>query len=170
MMTRWLQVDLKFYLRFMSKPEIRTNTDRITLSDGAEVATTTLEPPDRERTGQYSDHRDRLGASAVGVSNLSAEWLAVLSAPWCTDTGQAAFYRQIAALLRKHTAPIVDRLGEVRCPVRIGWGEDDPWIPADQAGRLAEALPGCPEVTRFPHSGHLVPLEAPSDFLADVTA
>ena len=316
----------------MNKPEIRTITDRITLSDGAEVATTTLEPPDRERTGQDSHHRDNLGEviichgtpwssrmwlplarelarhhrvrlwdmpgfgesipgvadstpnptsdplpeaapavdlitqrrrltelidywevssphviahdiggavalgahllegcdfaslylldivtlapwgspffrlvaeneavftalpprlhralvreyiagaagttpdespSAVGASNLSAEWLAVLSAPWCTDTGQPAFYRQIAALLPEHTASIVDRLGEVRCPVRIGWGEDDPWIPADQADRLAEALPARPDVTRFPHSGHLVPLEAPRDLLGDVTA
>ncbi|MCS4593310.1 alpha/beta hydrolase [Brevibacterium sediminis] len=103
-------------------------------------------------------------------SSLSEEWIAALSEPWCTKAGQAAFYRQIAALRPKHTAPIVDRLGEVRCPVRIGWGEDDPWIPADQADRLAEALPGNPHMTRFPRSGHLVPLEAPHDLLVDVTA
>lgn len=103
-------------------------------------------------------------------SSLSEEWIAALSAPWRTETGQAAFYRQIAALRPEHTAPVVDRLGEVRCPVRIGWGEDDPWIPVDQADRLAEALPGNPHVARFPHSGHLVPLEAPHDLFVDVTA
>lgn len=103
-------------------------------------------------------------------SSLSQEWIAALSAPWCTIAGQSAFYQQIAALRPEHTAPIVDRLGEVRCPVRIGWGEDDPWIPVDQADRLAEALPRRPHVTRFPHSGHLVPLEAPHDLLTDVTA
>ncbi|MFE1083703.1 alpha/beta fold hydrolase [Brevibacterium sediminis] len=103
-------------------------------------------------------------------SSLSEEWIAALSAPWRTDAGQAAFYRQIAALRPEHTAPVVDRLGEVRCPVRIGWGEDDPWIPVDQADRLAEALPGNPHVARFPHSGHLVPLEAPHDLFVDVTA
>lgn len=103
-------------------------------------------------------------------SSLSEECIAALSAPWCTDAGQAAFYRQIAALRPAHTAPVVDRLGEVRCPVRIGWGEDDPWIPVAQADRLAEALPGNPHVARFPHSGHLVPLEAPHDLLVDVTA
>ena len=103
-------------------------------------------------------------------SSLSAEWTIALSAPWCTHSGQPAFYRQIAALRPEHTAPIVDRLGDVRCPVRIGWGEDDPWIPVFQADRLAEALPHYPHVTRFPRSGHLVPLEAPHDLLADVTA
>ncbi|WP_219921649.1 alpha/beta fold hydrolase [Brevibacterium oceani] len=103
-------------------------------------------------------------------SRLSEEWIAALNAPWRTEAGQAGFYRQIAALRPEHTAPVVDRLGEVRCPVRIGWGEDDPWIPVDQADRLAEALPGNSHVTRFPHSGHLVPLEAPHDLLVDVTA
>lgn len=103
-------------------------------------------------------------------SSLSEEWIAALSAPWCTIAGQSAFYQQIAALRPEHTAPIVDRLGEVRCPVRIGCGEDDPWIPVDQADRLAEALPRRPHVTRFLHSGHLVPLEAPHDLLTDLTA
>jgi pimeloyl-ACP methyl ester carboxylesterase len=103
-------------------------------------------------------------------SSLSEERIAALSAPWCTIAGQSAFYQQIAALRPEHTAPIVDRLGEVRCPVRIGWGEDDPWIPVDQADRLAEALPRRPHVTRFLHSGHLVPLEAPHDLLTDLTA
>ena len=103
-------------------------------------------------------------------SSLSEERISALSAPWCTIAGQSAFYQQIAALRPEHTAPIVDRLGEVRCPVRIGWGEDDPWIPVDQADRLAEALPRRPHVTRFLHSGHLVPLEAPHDLLTDLTA
>lgn len=108
--------------------------------------------------------------SSESRSNLSDDHIVDLSAPWCTNAGQPAFYRQIAALRPEHTAPIVDRLGEVRCPIRIGWGEDDPWIPVDQADRLAEALPHRPHVTRFPRAGHLVPLEAPHDLLADVTA
>jgi len=108
--------------------------------------------------------------SGENRSSLSDDHITELSAPWRADAGQAAFYRQIAALRPEHTAPVVDRLGEVRCPVRIGWGEDDPWIPVDQADRLVEALPGNPHVARFPHLGHLVPLEAPHDLFVDVTA
>lgn len=101
--------------------------------------------------------------------SLSEEWIGALAAPWCTDAGQAAFYRQVAALRPEHTAPIVDRLGEVRCPVRIGWGEDDPWIPVEQANQLARLLPDS-SGTHFPGVGHLVPVEAPSATAAELSA
>lgn len=254
-------------------PAIRTITDRLTLSDGSEVATTTLEPSDRDndqvRLGEviichgtpWSSHmwlplarelaqtkRVRLwdmpgygesipatsgesipapaGTSAQPTDDPLAEAtpavdlitqrrrLAELIDCWTIsdphviahDIGGAValgahllegsdfaslylldvvtldpwgspFFRLVAenekvfaALRPEHTAPIVDRLGEARCPVRIGWGADDPWIPANQADRLAEALPHRPHVTRFPRTGHLVPLEAPHDLHADVTA
>lgn len=105
------------------------------------------------------------GAGGDGLSRSSVEELA---APWCTVAGQPAFYHQIASLRPEHTGPIVDHLGKVRCPARIGWGEDDPWIPVEQAERLARALPGNPEVTRFPGAGHLVSLEAPSSLATEV--
>ena len=97
----------------------------------------------------------------AGAANhrLPAEEVAALAEPWLDERGQAAFYRQIAELSPAHTAPIVSLLGEVRCPVRIGWGVDDPWIPFEQAERLRAALPGDPEVVEFPERGHLVPLE-----------
>ncbi|GAA2223489.1 alpha/beta hydrolase [Promicromonospora sukumoe] len=102
----------------------------------------------------------------AGAANhaLAADVVGMLAEPWLDDVGQAAFYRQIAQLSPEHTAPIVSRLGDVRCPVRIGWAEDDPWIPFEQAGRLRDLLPadsdgGSPEVVAFPGRGHLVPLE-----------
>ena len=97
----------------------------------------------------------------AGAANhgLADDVVRMLAEPWLGGVGQAAFYRQIAQLSPAHTAPIVSRLGEVRCPVRIGWAEDDPWIPFEQAKRLRTALPGDPEVVVFPERGHLVPLE-----------
>lgn len=147
------------------------------------MGVTVLPPRRRERRSlrgppfsPSSGPRPRVHLRAAGSAftadpspGTSADWLDALADPWCTTAGQLGFYRQIAALSPEHTRPLVDRLGEVRCPVRIGWGEDDPWIPVDQSDRLAEALPGTPEVTRFPTIGHLVPLEAP-DLLADATA
>lgn len=105
------------------------------------------------------------GAGGDGLGHSSVQELA---APWCTGAGQPAFYHQIASLRPEHTDPIVDRLGEVRCPARVGWGEDDPWIPAEQAERLARTLPGNPKVTRFPGAGHLVPLEAQSSLATEL--
>lgn len=105
-----------------------------------------------------------------GPSTLTASWLDELTAPWDTAAGQQAFYRQITQLSSAHTQPIVDRLGEVRCPVRIGWGDDDQWISVEQAERLAHALPGDTDVTHFPGAGHLVPIEAPTQLSAEVSA
>ncbi|KQY55316.1 alpha/beta hydrolase [Aeromicrobium sp. Root495] len=98
--------------------------------------------------------------------HLPAGWIEELSRPWCTPEGQRGFYRQMAELVPAHTRPIVENLGRVRCPVRIGWGERDPWIPVAQAARLAELLPGPVDVFTIPEAGHLVPVEA-SELLTD---
>lgn len=97
--------------------------------------------------------------SAVN-GNLDSTWIDELVRPWLSPAGQHAFYRQIAQLSPRDTRPIVDRLAEVRCPTRIGWGESDPWIPIDQAYELAAALPAAVDVIRFQAAGHLVPVEA----------
>lgn len=87
--------------------------------------------------------------------------MADLAAPWLDPGGQAAFYRQIAALRPADTRPIAERLGRVRCPVRIGWGSQDPWIPLEQAYLLQAALPGEPVVVELDGVGHLAPVESP---------
>lgn len=98
------------------------------------------------------------GASHV---DLDAAWIAELTRPWTTPDGQREFYRQIAELSPAHTRPVVQRLDRAECPVRIGWGERDPWIPVGQAAELAGLLPGEVEVATFPDVGHLASLEAP---------
>lgn len=104
----------------------------------------------------------------AGGSGLDTAWIDELARPWSTEQGQVAFYRQIARLTPEHTRPIVARLRQVRCPVRIGWGGKDPWIPADQATELASLLPESTEVMFFPDAGHLVPLEAASALTTDL--
>ncbi|GAB3160004.1 alpha/beta hydrolase [Myceligenerans halotolerans] len=100
-------------------------------------------------------------AGAAG-HRLTAGWVETLSRPWLEAAGQAAFYRQIAALRPEHTRPVAARLGQVCCPVAIGWGEEDPWIPVDQAAQLQALLPGRPRVTTLDGVGHLAPVEAAS--------
>lgn len=106
-------------------------------------------------------------AGAAG-SSLDSTWVDELARPWLSPVGQLAFYRQIAQLSPRDTRPIVDRLSEVRCPTRIGWGESDPWIPVGQASELAAALPEPVDVIRFPLAGHLVPIEATDALSQDV--
>ena len=108
--------------------------------------------------------REYVASSSPG--RLSQALIEELSRPWTTPEGQRAFYRQVAELRPEHTRPVAERLGQLRCPVRIGWGAADPWIPVGQAAELARALPGEVDVTVFPDAGHLVPVEA-SRHLAD---
>lgn len=89
---------------------------------------------------------------------LTTEWVEALTQPWLGELGQPAFYRQIAALDSEHTRPVVERLHEVRCAVRIGWGAQDPWIPIAQAFELRARLPGSPLVIELERAGHLTPV------------
>jgi len=93
---------------------------------------------------------------------LSTGALDALVSPWVgTSETRASFYRQIAALHPEDTGDLASSLDRLRAPVSIGWGEADLWIPADQARRLAEQLPGEVPVTILRGIGHLTPLEAP---------
>lgn len=94
-------------------------------------------------------------------NRLTGAQVEMLSAPWIEDEGQSAFYRQIASLHPEHTRLIEERLGTVRCRVRIGWGEEDPWIPASRATVVQDLLPGHAEVVTVAGVGHLAPIEAP---------
>lgn len=106
--------------------------------------------------------------AGAGGGRLDAGWVDELAGPWLTAHGQRAFYRQIAQLHPEHTRPLAAHLDQTRCPVRVGWGARDPWIPSDQAAELANGLPGQVAVQIFPDAGHLVPLEAPDALAHDV--
>ena len=51
-------------------------------------------------------------------------------------------------------------LAELDVPTLIVWGEDDPYLPPDEAHRLAEALPR-PTLVLLPGCSHFLPEEAP---------
>lgn len=116
-------------------------------------------------------HRGALEAYVATASHrgLRPEDLAMLTAPWLTDEGQPAFYRQIAQADERHTAEVENRLGEIDEPVHIIWGAEDAWIPLDRAERLRQALGGA-LLTVLPGAGHLVQLDAPTELAADLTA
>lgn len=80
--------------------------------------------------------------------------------PWITEAGQGSFYRQFAQADEKYTAEVEPMFGDVRCPTRVIWGEDDPWIPLER-GRALHALIRRGDFETLPGVGHLPQLEAP---------
>jgi pimeloyl-ACP methyl ester carboxylesterase len=96
---------------------------------------------------------------------LPADVLQTYVAPWTGETGQMAFYRQIAQMDQRYTNAIEQRLAEIRCPVTLLWGEDDQWLAVTQGDALACRLAE-PTYIRVPHAGHLVQEDAPEAIVA----
>ncbi|GAA4880166.1 alpha/beta hydrolase [Saccharopolyspora cebuensis] len=85
-----------------------------------------------------------------------------LVGPWLGEAGQQAFYRQIAQADERWTREFEDRLGALGCPVLVGWGEHDDWLPPERGAQLAAAIPGARH-ERLSGAGHLVQHDAPAE-------
>jgi len=96
---------------------------------------------------------------------LSAPTLQLYIDPWLGDCGQAAFYRQIAQMDQRYTDEIESRYGEMRCAVKIIWGEQDNWIPIERGRELASRIAGA-SLRVVPEAGHLVQEDAPEAIVA----
>lgn len=90
-----------------------------------------------------------------------------LVAPWLSEAGSSSFYRQFAQADEKYTAEVEPLFGKLRCPTKIIWGEDDPWISLDR-GRALHRLVGQDHFEILKGVGHLPQLEAPDAVLKAV--
>jgi pimeloyl-ACP methyl ester carboxylesterase len=114
-------------------------------------------------------HEAMLDAYLQGAVHrkLDAGTLRIHAAPWTGETGQAAFYRQIAQMDQRYTDQVQPRYGELRCPVSILWGEQDQWIPVERGEALAKMIPGA-RFTRVQSSGHLMQEDAPEAIVGEL--
>jgi pimeloyl-ACP methyl ester carboxylesterase len=99
------------------------------------------------------------GASHAG---LTAEHEDVLVAPWLGDVGQAAFYRQIAEGDQRYTDEVEPLYPSIEVPTIVVWGEEDSWIPVEQAHGLAALIPGA-RLELVEDAGHLIQLDQPAE-------
>jgi pimeloyl-ACP methyl ester carboxylesterase len=82
-------------------------------------------------------------------------------APWRGAEGQAAFYRQIDQAEVAHTDEFQHLLPTIAVPVRILWGREDTWLPAEFADLLRERIPQA-SFSWIDGAGHLVQEDAPA--------
>jgi pimeloyl-ACP methyl ester carboxylesterase len=99
--------------------------------------------------------------------NLDKDTINGILAPWVGEQGQQAFYRQIAQADSKFTDEFQEKFHEVNAPVLILWGEEDQWIPCEQAYLLQRKIKGAKLLT-VPDSGHLVIEEDPATLVAEI--
>lgn len=96
---------------------------------------------------------------------LVSEDIDALVHPWLSVAGKDSFYRQFAQADERFTADVEPLFGQIRCPVCIIWGEQDPWIPIDRGVALSKLVR--PEsLVKLPDAGHLPQLERPGQVLA----
>lgn len=88
-------------------------------------------------------------------------------APWSGKQGKSAFYRQIAQADSKFTDEFQEKFDEINAPVLILWGEEDQWIPCEQAYLLQSKIAGSKLVT-VPNSGHLIIEEKPATLVGEI--
>jgi pimeloyl-ACP methyl ester carboxylesterase len=93
--------------------------------------------------------------------------LAPYVTPWLGDTGQQAFYRQIAQMDQSYTDEIEARYPQIRCRTQILWGESDQWIPVERGRKLASVIPAA-RFQAVPNAGHLMQEDAPEAIVAAV--
>ncbi|MGP3999704.1 alpha/beta fold hydrolase [Streptomyces sp. 8N706] len=103
--------------------------------------------------------------SSASGPGLHPRTLDRLVDPWLGDSGQPAFYRQIAQADQRHTQEMEGRYGEIALPVLVCWGADDTWIPQERGRELATVIPGA-RLHLVPGAGHLVQEDAPAELTA----
>ncbi|KAF2775502.1 alpha/beta hydrolase [Streptomyces sp. OM5714] len=102
---------------------------------------------------------------STGGPGLHPTVLDRLVEPWLGETGQPAFYRQIAQADQRYTDEMQDRYAGIDVPTLICWGEDDAWIPVAKGRELAGLVPGA-RWEPIAHAGHLVQEDAPAELTA----
>ncbi|EMC99545.1 hypothetical protein BAUCODRAFT_52312, partial [Baudoinia panamericana UAMH 10762] len=98
-------------------------------------------------------------------------WVEALAAPWSVDhdapglvSGQSSFVRQIAQANDADVAEMLDQnlYSQVRCDVKILWGEEDQWIPRPKMDKLVELLGDrMKSFVPVPRAGHLIMIDQP---------
>ncbi len=88
--------------------------------------------------------------------------------PFAGADGRDALVRHLLELDATDTATLAPRLRDVAQPTAIVWGQRDPFLPADVARRLREAIPGS-TLEIIPNARHFTPEEAPTR-IGDVLA
>jgi haloalkane dehalogenase len=95
-------------------------------------------------------------------ASLRAETVAALLEPFQTPEARRALAAAGVGVERRGFIAIAQKLGELRVPVRIIYGERDRLLP-DVAATMARVKADLPqaEVTAFPDRGHFIQFEAP---------
>ncbi len=114
-------------------------------------------------------HEAMVAAYVKGAMHtpMNDETLQGILKPWLGDVGRKAFYKQIAQASQKFTDEVQPLYAQIKCPVRLIWGEQDTWIPIEQGRELHSLIPHS-EFKVIANAGHLVQEDALEQLLLTI--
>ncbi|KJX97549.1 hypothetical protein TI39_contig481g00028 [Zymoseptoria brevis] len=122
--------------------------------------------------------RSVVKSASCQANDVGDEWVDVLSSPWVGGASEAerkerqmSFVRQIAQADDGDVKQMLDLqvYRNVRCEVKMIWGEKDSWIPREKLEELRVRMGGTvKELVPIADAGHLVMLDQPVRFEREV--
>jgi pimeloyl-ACP methyl ester carboxylesterase len=120
--------------------------------------------------------RGVIQTACYDLNVLKTGWEDVLAQPWIYSDDKSAdrqrsFVRQIAQANDGDISSMLEGelYAQVRCDVKIVWGEQDQWIPRAKIQELINRLDGkVKETVLIAEAGHLVMLDQPERFAIEV--
>ena len=83
-------------------------------------------------------------------------------APWSTEDGKRAFFRNLRRLNKEYTQSIADELKNLPHQTLVMWGDKDPFQKPEYAPKLADAIPHA-ELVWIEDAGHWLIDEKPDE-------
>jgi 2-hydroxymuconate-semialdehyde hydrolase len=106
--------------------------------------------------------RGFMPGGAHNKSVMTDEVIDMVLAPWSSEDGKRAFFRNLRRLNKEYTEAIADDLERITQPTLVIWGEKDPFQKPAYADKLAAAIPNA-ELVWVKDAGHWLIEEKPDE-------
>lgn len=125
-----------------------------------------LQEPEAESEMSLNDFIGMMrGFMPNGVYNKSImtdELMELYLAPWSSEDGKRAFFRNLRRLNKEYTQAIADELTHLPHPCLVMWGDKDPFQKPAYASQLVAAIPNA-ELVWVTNAGHWLIDERPEE-------
>jgi 2-hydroxymuconate-semialdehyde hydrolase len=125
-----------------------------------------LQAPEAESAMSLSAFIEMMrGFMPGGVHNkavMTDEVIDMVLAPWSSEVGKRAFFRNLRRLNKEYTQAIADELGRIAQPTLVMWGDKDPFQKPAYADKLAAAIPDA-QLAWIKDVGHWLIEEKPDE-------
>lgn len=101
--------------------------------------------------------------------NLPDDVLEMIIAPWASEDGKRALFRNFRRLNPEYTMAIADSLALIDHQTLVMWGREDPFQKPDYAGKLAGAIPNA-RLAWIDGAAHWIMEEKPREVSAALCA